>query len=461
LTGFVSTNGTQALDTVNKIQGTGAIAHTLVGASGSVYDTKAAAAIGSVDPATLGVIVSLHNNGWDPEYMCTSQQGSLLGKGGSYYTQASVTTRAVSDLSLGWQTTAYDVSEVSTLVPGAAALGVRISNSAAAPYAGIITNDAVVAKAGGMPTVVLTFDDCYIEVRTIAYPMMAALGMVGTVYVAPGYLGTAGHMTLSDLQFLAAQGWDMQCNGTMNDGNMTLEADMESAINGTNGVNVVKNYVISNGLNSNPQHMCYPFGAVRAAGNRVQIASVVSDGSTTVTWGSGEDATTWVGRKFASSAIASPGLTVVSGGVGSAVLSGTVPAFTRPASFTDTSGPFHTGKLTTRLKSEGYKSGRLTNSGVWHTRWLGGGDRALAFPSLSGSAATAASLQPQVDQAVLRGSMSHHYFHTFDTGSGLSMLSTEFQLFLNSLASMRSAGTIDILTMAQWWARDGNSTLPV
>jgi peptidoglycan/xylan/chitin deacetylase (PgdA/CDA1 family) len=66
-------------------------------------------------------------------------------------------------------------------------------------------------SAGAAPTsphliVSLTFDDGYDNQATVAGPMLASHGMVGTFFVPSGFVGTSGYMTWSQVSGLAAAG---------------------------------------------------------------------------------------------------------------------------------------------------------------------------------------------------------------------------------------------------------------
>jgi hypothetical protein len=59
------------------------------------------------------------------------------------------------------------------------------------------------------------FDDGYESTYTIAFPYMRALGIVGVVPVIINKVGTAGYMTLAQLQELYAAGWDIIPHGNV------------------------------------------------------------------------------------------------------------------------------------------------------------------------------------------------------------------------------------------------------
>ena len=63
------------------------------------------------------------------------------------------------------------------------------------------------APVGFKPEMVITFDDGYESVYTIAYPIMKQYGIVGTCYVVTSWIGTPGYLTLPELTELHNAGW--------------------------------------------------------------------------------------------------------------------------------------------------------------------------------------------------------------------------------------------------------------
>ncbi len=63
------------------------------------------------------------------------------------------------------------------------------------------------------PQIPIVFDDGYESVYTVAFPYMAARGLVGTVGVISSKVGTSGFMTEAQLQELYDAGWSL-CNHT-------------------------------------------------------------------------------------------------------------------------------------------------------------------------------------------------------------------------------------------------------
>lgn len=70
-----------------------------------------------------------------------------------------------------------------------------------------VTIDVIYYDAETLPRCVISFDDAYSSVYDVAYPIMAAAGIVGTVYVVQSTVGTTGIMTLAQLKTLYDAGW--------------------------------------------------------------------------------------------------------------------------------------------------------------------------------------------------------------------------------------------------------------
>lgn len=61
----------------------------------------------------------------------------------------------------------------------------------------------------GQPAMLLRFDDARSTTYTVAYPKLAAAGLVGSVAVESSQIGNAGYMTSGQLQELANAGWSL------------------------------------------------------------------------------------------------------------------------------------------------------------------------------------------------------------------------------------------------------------
>jgi peptidoglycan/xylan/chitin deacetylase (PgdA/CDA1 family) len=129
-----------------------------------------------------------------------------------------------------------------------------------AGYTCTVTYNAVsfLALPLNVPFMAITFDDEYITQFTTLYPVLAARGLVGTLYVAAYHVGTAGYMTVSNLQALYAAGWDIQCH-TYDHIDMTTltQAQQEDQYARLN------TFLTTNSIPS-PNHTAYPYGTLNA-----------------------------------------------------------------------------------------------------------------------------------------------------------------------------------------------------
>jgi len=460
LTGFSAGNGALlSIDTTRKVQGDGSLAIGCPGASSAPHATTTSF-LPSVTPSSLGVVAIYRDGGDDPEYQNATGVDVRFGRGGTYYTQAGVTNATLNEANVGGRWDSFHISEVASVnsLPEGQ-LDLRLQTSHVAPYAQTIRTDALLANAAGRPTVILTFDDIRPTQYTTIFAAMQSRGLKGTLYVPTALIGAADRLTLAQIKELYAAGWDTALGGTPDDNPMTGKASVASVIA---DYQAMQAYMTSEGLTRAIDHFCYPNGSTRTPGTKIQSSAVTTNGSAVATMAS----TTGILAGMKAAGYQVPvGTTVVSVDSGTQVtLSGNVPTQTKPMSFTDTSGEFHTGKLQSALRAAGVKSGRMTTNGTFYSRY-GIADRGRLLPGNSGSAATLSSLQPYVDQCLLRGNTGIFYFHEVKnpTVSGLDMLTTEFEALLDYLVTKRDAGELDVLTISQWWARDCASpaTLPL
>jgi peptidoglycan/xylan/chitin deacetylase (PgdA/CDA1 family) len=121
---------------------------------------------------------------------------------------------------------------------------------------------------------VITFDDAYSTVYTVAFPYMEARGIKGTVYIVGSLVGTPNYLSLTQLQTLYAAGWDI-CNHTythLNAASYTTPAQVRTYM-----ADVARNdkFLADNGFHRGRKHFAYPNGecvpgihdvAIRAAG---------------------------------------------------------------------------------------------------------------------------------------------------------------------------------------------------
>lgn len=114
--------------------------------------------------------------------------------------------------------------------------------------------------------VAMTFDDAIDDQYNIAYAYMQPRGMAGGIGINSDSIGTAGKMTLSQLQEVQAAGWTIH-NHTAS------HVDMATAPTAQSDVQRCHDYMQSNGLSSGRGVFIAPFGSMNDTANSV-IASL-------------------------------------------------------------------------------------------------------------------------------------------------------------------------------------------
>lgn len=452
LTGFSGTAGspTLAINATREVQGSGCL--TVV-ATSSTAPQVTKSDIGTFNPSQMGVIAYYVDFNNETAFQDLTGIDFRLGQAGTYYTASGITGfTGLSETTFGGYWRSFNVSEVATLRDlTSATTGLRITTSHAAPYGETPAIDCGMANCAGRPIIILTFDDIRPEQETVAYPLMAARGFKGSLYVPTSLVDQADRLTLTQLRTLDAAGWDMALDGTNDDTSMTTRADPAACVT---EIQAMQAWLVSNGLNPRAKdHICYPNGTRLVAGTEVQkSAGIVTNGTTTVTM---TDTSSLLGGSVmqftGNPALVQSGTMIVSVDSGTQItLDKTVGAGLTTFKATNVSGPFQTGKLATALANAGIKSARGVNNGVTYSRFGPGYGRALNMPGNSGSAGVATDLLAYVDQAILRGSTAIFYFHAVtDAGGGLNITVAEFTAFLDGLVSR--INDISVMTLSQWW----------
>lgn len=105
------------------------------------------------------------------------------------------------------------------------------------------------------PGIVLMFDDGWGTTYSTAFPYLQAAGLIGNVAVAKDLVGTAGMVTLAQLQEMYAAGWGMVNHSVTHNGmdGMTA-AEVQAELYGCT------TYLITNGMPSDARHFVYPGG---------------------------------------------------------------------------------------------------------------------------------------------------------------------------------------------------------
>ncbi len=441
--GFSTTNfPRQAIDTVNKVEGLGALR---LGGSGSISNpTTTRLNIANLDPAGLGVVACYMRPPLHWHQQDFSNLLVKLGRSGSWH----ALTRALSRRHTGPQWYARHVQEIGSLASiGAGQIDLQLEETITWPFAGQSNYDALVANAAGRTKIVLTFDDSYVQQLSVAAPILSARGIRAGSYVVKDRLGDSGKLTIAQCDTLYhTHGWDMGVDGTTDDGDMTALPSVTDAVN---AFLAGRQFCLDHGWTRGADHGCYPNGTYGVNGTIIEGANSTRNGSAVIT---GIDSTTGVVPGMLVWTDLAPDLVrVVSVDSATQVtVDANMPARSGRIAFIDDSGPFYYGKLASALSAAGAKSFRTGEGGTIHDRF--GLPQPMLIPGQTTTGATFSSFKALVDTAILRGSSIVFLFHAIVPGGGGVNIDTDvFQDCMTYLADRRDAGTIDIPTPSQYY----------
>ena len=110
------------------------------------------------------------------------------------------------------------------------------------------------ASGYARPQIPIVFDDGYESVFTVAYPYMAARGLVGTVGVIASKVGTAGFMTEAQLDELHDAGWALCLHSYLHQQNV-----LKSAVQSVCYDEIVasRDYNVSKGWTRDNEHLMW------------------------------------------------------------------------------------------------------------------------------------------------------------------------------------------------------------
>ena len=148
----------------------------------------------------------------------------------------------------------------------------------------VFSFDYMTAGVLGTPVVCFQFDDQNSSVYSLAYPIMRAHNIPGTVYAISDTIGAGGKMTVAQLAELYAAGWDI-ANHTADHANLTTlsQADAQTDIAACTAV------LNGNGWTRASLHLSYPNGAYNATVKAAATAEGILTARTTAEGGVGYD----------------------------------------------------------------------------------------------------------------------------------------------------------------------------
>jgi len=445
-----------SIDTANKIEGGGSL--SIVSTGGAYGPVVYKPAIGEYDTSSFNVVALYLHLDDDPEYQNVASVNFRFRDGSPFYGGTVITGALNAKTGGHWiSMNMNDIANWDSV--GTSDLQARITIGEGSALANEVRADALLANAAGVPTLVLTFDDIAPSQYSYVRGALNDRGLKATFYVPTDNVGLeygdSGTYRLSwdQLTDLKNDGHSLALDGTSDDTSMTDHVDVAAAIA---DLDAMKVQMAAHGLDSDAtDHIAYPNGAVRANGTRLTVEDVVSDGSDVLVMTD----TTGITAGMKVSGFNVPRITrVVSVDSGTEItVDNNIAAQTRPIMFTDDSGEFHGNKLQTALRNAGYKTARTTIPDTTYTRFGFGSGQDLELYGVSTSNATAATMIGWVDQAISKGQTLVTYSHSVVPiiVSGLDMLESEFDTWMDYVKTKVDAGELQVLTIDGVYARDG------
>ncbi|RIX99572.1 hypothetical protein D3218_13955 [Aureimonas flava] len=352
------------------------------------------------------------------------------------------------------------------------------SSASNAPHAQRTRYGALLAKAGCRPALILGFDDAIRTQRMAAVPELVARGLLATFYLPTALVedsnGT-GRLTWADVRYLAGLGMDLQLDGTADDTAMTSRPDPAAALA---ELRSMRDLVMARVPGSDPRHFCYPNGftdsllaAKNAHDHRAYAGAATGAAGSAVLAGLARTSTLSAGMAVSGFGVPAGTRIASVDGAAEVTLTRALTADTASIAVWDDRSPFFLDKLQDALRSDGtFRTGRTTGFDTFHSRF-GIADRAFLLPAYSMSngstgsdddAQLAARILARIDHAVARRENIEFYVHGVQAQA--TFITTPLATWiavLDGIAARRDAGVLDVLTKAQWWARDGSASCPV
>lgn len=160
----------------------------------------------------MGVVIDRKNGGAS----CNSIQ---LG----YGRNASINTKSISDTAgtlfrAGKRFVCANIakdtsySSVQALANGVFTMSPRLTQ--VSPFTAEVNFGAQIRNCKGRSRVIFSFDDSQGTHYSVAYPKLKAYGWPGTLYVCKNFVGTAGKLTIQQINEMYTAGWDVGLNTT-------------------------------------------------------------------------------------------------------------------------------------------------------------------------------------------------------------------------------------------------------
>lgn len=318
----------------------------------------------------------------------------------------------------------------------------------------VTTWDALYYNCAGRPTVVLTFDDNYLSHYATVFPLMQNLGLKGTLYIPPGFVGSGNnHATLLQLQEMYAAGWDMGVD-IQNDQPYTPGGGYANDAASTSDMHAIYDYLVANNMPRAKNHLAYPNGtwseslvAAMDTAGIIFSARTKEPQSVFDRFGIGDIAKT-------TPAMAIGGATTVAAVTAQVdlIIARGATQFFYAHDINEASYTASTTSGSNIITVTSIESGKIMAA----QNIIGTGIPASTNISnyLMGTGGTGIYHISQNATATNTGvAMS-------GTPSAIGQTTTKFSQMLAYLVAKRDAGLLDILTVSQWWARASIATIP-
>lgn len=452
---------TVTLDPVRKVQGQYSARHVPSTALSNVRTYKD---FPGFDMQNLGAVAfyTALDDDYDWQNASAVSGSALVNATGTIYTIAGTTQLSLYSTGGLWHAGSFAQAPAGVKAAGVGTHRFQVVNTLASAKINDISFDAFYHNVGGIGGVMLTFDDAYVDAID-CLAIMQPLGIVGEAYIPTAQIGTANKFSWVQAAQLKAGGWNIQLDGTTDDGAFTNLANPAA---GVAALAAGKAELITRGLGTEASlnAFCYPFGigGARTNGTRTEKASVTTLGATVTM---ADTAGITVGMRFVCMG-AKRTNRVQSVAAGTVTLDEPVDTAVTalPAAFIDDSGPFHGKKLQNAIRAAGWKWGRSTYSGRMFVQYGISPDMAIEFPATSASGLTLATFQTAVQAAIDNKQVLAIYCHTVRAtgapGVSLNWDITEFQACMNWLKTQIDAGVVESVTTASLDQKYGNRTVP-
>ena len=462
----VGSNTTRTVDTVNKIEGSASIAYA--GPASTVANSGFERLYSSQDITQWGTIAYSVRR--------SSAAGSLtniatvLVAGSGQNTQLNLDNGDAQQLLSGFGWYAANVSEFSApygvAQPTTPKLRQIVQQTSTATGAQV-NFDAVYVKAGGRPTVVLTFDDHFDTDYTVVTPLLVARNIPATAFFVSSYEGTAGHLSRTQAQAMYDTGlWDFGINSS-NDQAFNNSTYFPTTAAAVADVQATQSLLISRGWTRNQgyRHMDWPFGngafnQTLADAFTAQAGILTARGPSTPgvpffsRFGPGERfrmALPWLGF------FSNTGAADVKAQIDSAILRGQTLVLTMHNVLV--SQAIFTGYQSgTTLTVTAISSGSLTSTGSTSYAFLGDVFIGNVTAQTSGTAGSAGTYTVSTSQTIGSSGSPVSGNLNLVTVSNVATNDVQFTSVLDYIKTKRDDGLLDVLTQAQFCQRDCAST---